>query len=375
MQLSGIKFTFGIALVAAVTCATAYAQQNSGAEDRKDDVLEVETTLVEVPIAVTDKAGKPVTGLSVKNFEVLEDGTAQEIASFSSTDAPFEVALLLDTSGSTRADLKLIVRAAEYFISSLRPGDRVAIIAYDQKVSGRRVEAFPEILSDLSQDRGGLSKSLTQIGTSSGTPFYDSLITIANDIFGGPARPEVAGRRALVALTDGVDSTSFWDFSRAQKKLVASGVAAYFINIDTREQFEENLLGDCSTATQFSEAQLKKYYSLFPDNARMEKVFDFCKIGDFSRLDISRRLYQVAEGEMNALANQSGGRVFSVSDIRGAAEAFHEVALEIGKKYSLGYYSSNERHDGTYRKITVKLKGVPTGASVRARDGYLAPGK
>lgn len=338
-----------------------------------DEVLKIETQLVDVPVFVNDSSGKPVTSLKPSNFEVLEDGKKQEIASFAATEAPFEVALLLDTSGSTRSDLRLITRAARYFIDSLRPGDRVAIVSFNQRVEDRHVEAYSEILSPLTGDRRALSEALSSIGTSNGTPFYDGLLMVAEQVFEKPAEGAFRGRRALVALTDGVDSTSFWDFERARRKLRDSGVAAYFISIDTREAFEENLLGDCASATQFSPAQIRRYYSLFPKNARMEKVFDFCKIGDFSRLDISKKLYELAGKEMSEMADTSGGKVFAAADVSDAGRAFARVAEEIGTRYTLGYYSTNDSHDGGYREIKVRLVGLPAGTEVRAREGYTAP--
>lgn len=362
-----------LATVLLVPAMSAFGQDARGRERVIGEVLEIDTRLIDVPIVVTGPSGRPVSGLTRDNFEIFEDGKLQTIDSFAATAAPFEVALLLDTSGSTRSDLRLIVRAAEYFIRSLRDGDRVAILAYNQKRSGRRVEAYSEILSDLSEDKNGLVKSLSHIGVSNGTPFYDSLLMAARDVFGSPPAKRFRGRRALVALTDGVDSTSFWNFKKADRALERSGVVTYFIKIDTREKFEQNLLGDCSTATHLSDSQIKRYYDLFTDNSKMEKVFDFCKIGDFSRLDMSRRLYGLAGDEMETLAERSGGKVFPASDIREAATAFGEVAAEIGSKYSIGYYPTNDRADGGYRRIIVRLKGVPAGCKVRAREGYAAP--
>ena len=96
-------------------------------------------------------------------------------------------------------------------------------------------------------------------------------------------------------------------------------------------------------------------------------------MGDFERLAVSKKLYEIANVEMDQLAKTSGGKVFEVSDLGEARSAFKNVADEIGTKYSLGYYSSNDKRDGTYRKIKVELKGVPPGATVRAREGYTAP--
>ena len=76
---------------------------------------------------------------------------------------------------------------------------------------------------------------------------------------------------------------------------------------------------------------------------------------------------------MQDLAKTSGGKVFPVADLSEARGAFKKVADEIGTKYCLGYYPSNEKRDGTYRKIKIELKGVPAGAQIRAREGYTAP--
>src|SRR5215210_5568961 len=114
-----------------------------------DEVLRIDTQLVEVPLVVTDKSGKPLLNLKQNNFAIYENGKLQEVAEFFSTAAPFEVALLLDTSGSTRSDLAVIQRAAENFINSLRPGDRVSIIAFKSYVEDNRSIAGSEVICDL----------------------------------------------------------------------------------------------------------------------------------------------------------------------------------------------------------------------------------
>ncbi len=77
--------------------------------------------------------------------------------------------------------------------------------------------------------------------------------------------------------------------------------------------------------------------------------------------------------EMRSAAKKSGGKVFDAGDLSDARNAFKSVAAEIGTKYSLGYYSSNGKRDGSYRRIRVELRGLPPGAQVRAREGYTAP--
>lgn len=338
-----------------------------------DEVIKVETQLVDVPIVVNDKNGKPILNLKQSNFVVYEDGARQEISDFSTTTAPFEVALLLDTSGSTRNDLQLIQRAAENFIASLRPGDRVSIIAYKTDTDGKRNFPATAILSGLTDNRIALKSALEKVSTSNGTPYYDSLLQVVQKVFRDKPKDDFRGRRALVALTDGVDSTSLAEFDEAKEEIERAGLVCFFIQVDTREFFEQTLTGDCTIAIRFSAAQIRRYYRKFYPKAGIEKVSDFCQLGDFERLDISKRLYELADTEMEMLAKNSGGRVFPVADLSEARNAFKSVADEIGTKYSLGYYSTNEKRDGTYRKIRIELKGLAPGAMLRAREGYTAP--
>jgi Ca-activated chloride channel homolog len=368
-----LKTIFLLFLSGSVLFQSAYGQDKKTGE--KDDVIRVDTQLVDVPVVVTDKTGKPLLNLKANNFNVFEDNNPQELAEFSATTAPFEVALLLDTSGSTRSELDLIRRSAQNFIDSLRPGDRVSIIAFDTERVNEKAAAMPKVLTGLTSDREKLRDALSRIGTSNGTPYYDSLIKIAETVFRDPPKDEYRGRRALVALTDGVDSTSATDFGEAQELLRKAGVLGFFIKVDTRPFFEENLLGDCESATRFSQSQIRRYYRTFNPKANVEKAASFCQLGDFERLAISKKLYELADEEMTSLAKASAGRVFPVDDLSGARSAFKSVADEIGTKYSLGYYSSNERRDGTYRRIRVELKGLPVGSRVRAREGYTAPFK
>jgi Ca-activated chloride channel family protein len=338
----------------------------------EDEEIRVETDLIEVPIVVTDKTGKPLLDLKKNNFIVLEDGKPQEISNFAATSAPFEVVLLLDTSGSTLAELPLIRRAAQNFIASLRPGDRVSIVAYRAQREAGKANAISEVIAPLTEDRSLLSRSLEQVQTSFGTPYYDSLIQVTERIFRDPPGERFRGRRAVVALTDGVDSTSVSDFDEVNELLQKTGAAVYFIKVDTQEFFEESLLGDCTTSLRFSQSQMRRYYRKFVASARVEKTTNFCDLGDFERLAISKKLYELADTEMGQLAKTSGGKVFPIGDLSEARAAFKRVADEIGTKYSLGYYSSNEKRDGSYRKIQVQIKGMPVGSQVRAREGYTA---
>lgn len=339
------------------------------------DVVRVETQLVSVPAIVTNNSGRPITGLSAENFLLFENGQQQRIANFATTEAPFEIALLLDTSGSTREDVGLIRQAAVAFIDALRPGDRVAIVGFDTAREGATVAAKVEVLSKLTDDRKLLRDAIANLGSSNGTPFYDGLARIADEIFHEPPREELRGRRAVVALTDGVDSTSETDFGIVREKLSRAGLASYFIQVNTEDFVEDRLLKDCQEDGRLtlSAKQLERYRTLFFPRARPDDFVDFCQMGQFERMQISRDLYNLARREMDELAKASGGRNFLAATLQQARAAFARVATEIGTQYSLGYYPSDKARDGKFRTIRVEVQGAPEKAQVRAREGYVAP--
>lgn len=339
------------------------------------DVVRVDTQLVSVPAVVTDASGRPLSGLKADNFRLVEDGQAQTIANFGTTETPFEIALLLDTSGSTRDDVALIRDAANSFIGALRPGDRVGIVSFNTAQTVNAPIAAVEVLSPLTGDRGELRKAIENLGASSGTPYYDALQRVVDSIFREPPSEEVRGRRAVVALTDGVDSSSNSDFATAKAALARAGVACYFVQINTEDFVEDRLMKDCQDDGQLSlsQRQIERYRRIFVPAAKAENFNDFCRMGPFERMSISRELYNLARREMNDLASVSGGRSFVAATLADARAAFARVAADIGTQYSIGYYPTNKARDGKFRSIKLEVKGVKEKAQIRARDGYYAP--
>jgi Ca-activated chloride channel family protein len=339
------------------------------------DVIKTDTQLVSVPAVVTDSTGHPLSGLKPENFRLIEDGQPQTITNFGTTDTPFEIALLLDTSGSTRDDVALIRAAANSFIEALRPGDRVGVVAFNQARTIRDPIATVEVLAQLTSDRESLRSAIDNLGASQGTPYYDGLEKVADSIFREPPKDDVRGRRAIVALTDGVDSSSNSDFTTARMKLARAGIACYFIQVNTEDFVEDRLMKDCQDDGQLalSQRQIRRYRELFFPKAKEENFNSFCQMGPFERMSISRALYQLARKEMNDLARTSGGRSFEAATLADARAAFARVAADIGTLYSLGYYPTNKARDGKFRSIKLEVRGLKDKAQVRARDGYYAP--
>ena len=361
------------AAVTTVAPETASPSSDVREEVSEGDVVRVNTQLITVPVVVRDQEGRPVTGLTASVFDVYEDNLPQHVASFATSDAPFEVALLLDTSGSTRAEIELIRRAADAFVESLRPGDRVAILSFTSTDNGGQKLATVAVQSYLTDDRAALHQALQNIGGSNGTPYYEALEIVVKDIFRDQATPDMRGRRALVALTDGVDSMSVSGFASVHAHFAEAGLLAYFIEVDTQDYVEDRLLLDCQDdhTLRLSKAQLERYRRNFDPRADRADYADFCQLGSFERLGINRSLYKLAREEMGQLAQETGGKTFAATNLESTRNAFAEVAREIGRQYSLGYYSTNHTGEGSFRQIRVEVRGL-AGAQVTAREGYTA---
>src|SRR5215468_7559243 len=154
------------ALAAFVPQLAAQEAQDKQRQDKQTEMgtIRLNTDLVTVDAIVTDRDGNRVSGvLKASDFVIYEDGVRQAINSFSATDAPFNLVLLLDTSGSASHEIELMRRAALRFLDELRPGDRVAVIQFSKEV---------ELLKDLTSDRAEVEGALRLLKPGTGTSFY-----------------------------------------------------------------------------------------------------------------------------------------------------------------------------------------------------------
>ena len=169
--------------------------QNAGPEEvGEGDILRVDTTLVSIPVSVMDRDGKFIPNLTKDEFRIWEDGVEQRVAYFASTDKAFTVALVIDTSGSTKYRLNEIQDAAIAFVEQLRPEDRVMVVAFNDRI---------RVLSQATNDRATLRDAIRQTDAGSGTRLYDAVDMIINEYFN-----KIEGRKAMVLFTDGADTTS-----------------------------------------------------------------------------------------------------------------------------------------------------------------------
>lgn len=349
-----------------LTCIAVSGRSQSPSQnraDKRDDqsgTIRVDTDLVLVDVKVIDRGdGRTVTGLRVDEFNVYEDGKRQQIALFSAADVPLSLALVIDTSGSTAGEMGLIRKAARRFLDELRPKDRVAVVAFSQEI---------ELLSDLTSDRRKLERALEDLKPGSGTAFYDALVVTVEDVL-----KRAEGRKAVVMMTDGVDSIGHFTYKQIMTEVERSQAPLYFLELDTAAFTEERLLLDCNEDRHFrlSRKQLRKYGERFDPNALWWLSQDYCRLARDQKQLISRRLYEIAHQELSEIADRTGGHAYPVKGLKELGNIYTLIAAELRTQYSIGYYPSNEKHDGKWRSLRVEVKGGTL--SVQTKPGYRAP--
>ncbi len=309
--------------------------QRGEQEPQRPDVIKVNTALVTVPVVVTDRYGQFVTGLSRNDFRLQENGEPQQIASFTSAEAPFNVALLIDTSRSTRNKLGAIRKAALNFVKQLQPNDRVLIVTFDEKVN---------FLGDFTSDRREIERAIRSVKSSYLTSLYDAVhLTITEKL------APIKGRKAIVALTDGVDTGSRQATYESTLELVANaGVSGYAIQYDTRND----------GSSPMSPLALPR----IPGAYRFSRPIQ----GDTqTRNQPARDRYLIASEYMRAVAARSGALYLRAESIESSSFAFALIANELRNQYTLAYYPTNDKRDGGFRTIAVSVRSGDY--SVRAR--------
>lgn len=343
-------------------CLSAIAQEKKPDQKKEDDAatIRVDTDLVTLDVAVADREGnRPTSGFQAEDFVVYENGVRQKISNFEATEVPFSLVLLIDTSGSTRGDVELMRRAVRGFLRELRPQDRVALIQFNKEV---------ELLKDVTTDRQAVERALDLLDAGSGTAFYDSMQLSLEEVLG-----KIEGRKAVVALTDGVDSYGYRTYEQILPLLEKGRVSTYFLELDTESFTEAGMVRSCAEEShfEFSRKQLRKYVKEYGGKISESYFEKHCELSRMERIQINQRLYESARRELREMADKTGGRVYPVKELQQLDKAYSQIAAQIRTQYSLAYYPSNEKHDGKWRSVRVELKRP--GFIARTRAGYRAP--
>lgn len=320
----------------------------SGPEEvEAGDVIRVNTTLVTIPVSVLDRDGRYVPNLNKGNFRLWEDEVEQDVAFFASVDKPFSVVLMLDTSGSTRFRLDEIQDAAIAFVNQLRPDDRVMVVSFDDDL---------RVLSEFTNDRYRLRDAIRHTRTGEGTRLYDAMDMVMNQRL-----TQISGRKAIVLFTDGVDTTSKHG-SYASNVRDAEELDALIYPLQYDTYMDVNGGGPIWTGG-------RRRVPTSPIDI-LGQIFG--GIGGGSRRSgggSSRSEYQLADRYLRELAQRTGARGYQADSIQNLTVAFANIAEELRRQYSLGYYPKNPPQTGERRQIRVRVD--QPNLAVRSRDSYV----
>src|SRR4030095_860026 len=186
------------AILSVLTCCVVWAIPTAAQTQKQESeqTFKIDTTLVSVPVIVSDRRVRYIPGLKASDFRLYEDRVKQAIVFFADTEEPINVALLLDTSKSATWPLDEIKKTAQDFVKQLRPQDRAMIVSFDRDTTA---------LCELTSDRKTLERAIgnAQIGERFGTKLRDAVNAVMKEEF-----RTVKGRKAIVLLTDGKDHGS-----------------------------------------------------------------------------------------------------------------------------------------------------------------------
>jgi VWFA-related protein len=333
-------------LAAAVTRAQQPKPPSKPSSGQDIDTLKIDTNLVTVPVIARARNGSYIADMKKEEFQLTEDGVAQEIAFLASVDAPFYVVLMLDTSNSTQQKLLMIQRAAIAFLDQIGPNDRVKIISFDSELYN---------WNDFTNDKSILRTAISKTRTGGATRVYDA-VQLALDSL----RP-IHYRKAIVLFTDGGDAKSKQStFDSTMWDLDESGVIVYPIRFDTRAETERRQ----QAAT--GERRQPRPTTSNPGTRSNRQAPNANVSDDIAwELDI---LYGTADSYLKKLADRSGGQLYRADTLDSLPKAFDAIAAELRTQYLLGYYPTNKDDKPAYRKIQVKTTRKDT--AIRARRGY-----
>ena len=284
-------------------------KENSNEEVDEADTIRVSSNLVPIPASVIDPQGTAVIGLKLEDFELRVDGQLKPISELTRTETSVRLTMLFDNSGSLDAQREFEKLAAKHFFRQvLRPTDEAAIYS---------IESDSYLAQPLTNNIPLLERTIDLFGRpEGGTSLFDA-IAIASAYL----RPYTS-RRVMVIVSDGIDTTSRNDFETTLQRVLAD---------------------DC----QIFIVQTGLY-----DGANLRAL--------------------AAERRMEQLSGQTGGAVYVPKSTSELNDAFQQIAADLAHQYVLSYYPGDERRDGRFHNIELRVKSRKD-VRVRSRRGYYSP--
>ena len=299
----------------------------------------VDSQVVNVDVAVLDDKGHFIPNIPRGNFRVLEDNVPQQLTNFAMGEAPETICMVIEFSNKFQsiygAAWFQTLTAAYGFAETLKKDDYVAVMAYDMR---------PEILSDFTNDRGKTQEALARLRIAgfSEANLFDALADAEERM------KDIEGRKAILLISSGIDTFSKLTFDKTRKILQNDAVPIYAIGL-------------LQTAREMADAG--------------------GRLGSIARLDFLQ-----ADNQMKTFAKETGGMAFFPRFYGEFPAIYNEISQSLRNQYSIAYNPSNNKKDGTFRKIKIELvnpatneplrvtdqKGKPIKYQIVAKNGYTA---
>jgi Ca-activated chloride channel homolog len=299
----------------------------------------VDSQVVNVDVAVLDDKGHFIPNIPRGNFRVLEDNVPQQLTNFAMGEAPETICMVIEFSNKFQsmygAAWYQTLTAAYGFAETLKRDDYVAVMAYDMR---------PEILSDFTNDRGKTQEALARLRIAgfSEANLFDALTDAEERM------KDIEGRKAILLISSGIDTFSKLTFDKTRKILQNDAVPIYAIGL-------------LQTAREMADAS--------------------GRLGSMARMDFLQ-----ADNQMKTFAKETGGMAFFPRFYGEFPAIYNEISQSLRNQYSLAYNPSNNKKDGTFRKIKIELvnpatneplrvtdqKGKPMKYQIVAKNGYTA---
>jgi Ca-activated chloride channel homolog len=285
-------------------------------QESPTDIVKLGRTLITLDVTVVDQSNNPVMDVAESNFQVFEDKIQQKIEFFSREQVPVSLVFTIDTSGSMRSKLDTVIKASSNIVKESRAGDEMAVIEFKDQ---------PELLEEFTGDTMDVIDTLQSLVASRQTAMLDALY-IAADYASKEGKNR---RKAVIVVTDGLDKDSYYKFSDVVDHLREADVQVYLIG------FTNDLNKDS---------------------------------GIFKKSDKDK-----AEALLTKLAEETGGKAFYPKEISETHAIAQQISTDLRTQYSIGYYPSNVKKDGTFRAVKVQVSAGNRRIVARTRNGYTAP--
>lgn len=276
-------------------------------QDDENTVFRSDAKLVELHATVVDSANRLVTNLPQSAFHVFENDVEQRIKVFRQEDAPVSLGLVIDNSASMKEKRARVAAAALTLVHESNPGDEEFIIDFNEK---------PSLAQEFTSDPAQLEASLSRISSNGETALRDA-VSVGLEHLKRSAKND---RKVLLVVSDGEDNSSMTELSRLTRDAQQAGILVYAIGL-------------LSDANERETARAKK--------------------------------------DLDTLAGSTGGEAFYPQQLSDVDSIAKHVAHDLRNQYTIAYSPSDERQDGTFRRVRVTV-AQPEGASVKTRTGYYA---